>query len=117
MTLLVVLQDVLDVLEGLSDPTTKALFGVLLLGYLAVGWIIRNYITEKKELRSENAVIRAENAELVKSIIQLTQKSTEGLVGSAEVMRNMGSKVDSALGTFNRDTNAILEKIGSLTNK
>lgn len=81
-------QDAIGAVDVLrNDPLLYLVVVLPLLGVMGMGWLLRIKGTELKESNDEKRELRAENAALVKSMMESQKATTEAVVAQVEVMR------------------------------
>ena len=81
-------QDALGVIDVLrNDPLLYLVVALPILGVLGMAWLYKQKNAELKDLAEEKKLLRAENAALVKSVMESQRGTTEAVTAQVEVMR------------------------------
>lgn len=102
----------MDVLR--NDPLLYLVVVLPLLGVMGMGWLLKLKSAELKESNDEKKELRAENAALVKSMMESQKATTEAVTLQVEVMRALRVDFRDNMGKYDQKVEMIKTQHGEI---
>jgi len=108
-------QDAIGAVDVLrNDPLLYLVVVLPLLGVMGMGWLLKLKSAELKESNDEKKELRAENAALVKSMMESQKATTEAVTLQVEVMRALRVDFRDNMGKYDQKVEMIKTQHGEI---